>query len=240
MYNVYLVDDEPLVLDDMRKSIPWAEHDLSVCGTQTNPASAVSEILQKKPDVVFTDARMPNISGLDLIALLREEELECEFVVISAHESFTYARQLVQQGGFDYLLKPVEPEQYTDLLYRLVQRLNQKNPQHRLPTTSSSELNRIILYLNQTLTCKHSLSEIAGAFSISSNYICSLFSKHLQTTFSSYLTKIRMEQAAKLLLAPDRPVKEIASLCGYEDYFYFCRVFRDYYCCTPTQYRSRS
>lgn len=238
MYTVYLVEDEPLVLSDMRESIPWAEHDLTVVGTSTDPAKALDEILTLKPEVVFTDIHMQDTSGLELIDRLKKQGAECEFVVVSAHERFEYARQVIQLGGFDYLIKPVVEEQYTDLLTRLLQRLDHKHPHKNLPSTSSNELNQIILYLNRSLVRKHSLKEISAKFSISSNYICSLFSKHLQTTFSAYTTKIRMENADRLLLSTQKSVKEIALDCGYDDYFYFCRVFRDYYGCTPTQRRS--
>lgn len=64
-----------------------------------------------------------------------------------------------------------------------------------------------------------------------------LFSRYLETTFTAYMTKIRMEAATQLLTTSILPVKEIAMVCGYQNYFYFCRVFKDIYSCTPTDYR---
>lgn len=238
MYRVYLVDDEALVLESMVKSIPWAEHDLEVAGMSTDPLAAREEILALRPEVVFTDIKMPGMTGLELIGSVREAGLESEFVVVSAHESFDYARQVIQHGGFDYLIKPTEGEQMAELLARLLARLEKKLPHRNLPTTSSGELNRIILHLNRSIDQKHTLGEIAAIFNISSGYICNLFSKHLGITFSAYLTKIRMEAAARALAATDKPVKQIAAECGYEDYFYFCRVFREFHGRTPTQMRS--
>jgi two-component system response regulator YesN len=57
------------------------------------------------------------------------------------------------------------------------------------------------------------------------------------TTFVAYTTKVRMDEAARLLKETQKNVKEIAALCGYHDYFYFCRVFREYHSCTPTAFR---
>lgn len=239
MYSVYLVDDEALVLDHMQKSVPWAEHGLAVVGSSTDPLRAIDEIVALCPEAVFTDINMPVISGFEMITQLRQKGVNCELIVISVCESYQFARQLMISDGFDYLIKPVEESQYTELLTRLLSRLNQKYPHRNLPSTTSSELNQIIRHLNRNIIKKHSLKEIAQQFNISSNYVCSLFSKHLQTTFSAYQTKIRMEAAARLLSSPDKPVKDIALECGYEDYFYFCRVFREYYACTPTQYRSQ-
>jgi YesN/AraC family two-component response regulator len=235
LYGVYLVDDEPLVLEDMKKSIKWHEYNLTVVGANINPIAAKAEILSLRPDVVFTDVKMHQCSGLDLIASLREESLDCEFVVISAHERFDYARQLLLHRGFDYLIKPVNEEQYDGLFNQLLTRLNSSRPQPS--ATSSDDLNHIIAYLNSDLTKKHSLKEIAASFNISVGHICALFSKHLCTTFSAYLTNIRMEAAAKMLLSTNELVKNIAIECGYEDYFYFCRVFKGHFSKTPTEYR---
>lgn len=239
MYSVYLLDDEALVLEDMKKSIPWQEHDLMVSGSNTCPLSALDEICTTRPEVVFTDIKMPNMDGLSLIDELRRREIDSTFIVISAYENFDYARELIHLEAFDYLIKPVEERQYTDLLTRLMRRLEKRHPGGSLPATSSDELNHIILYLNKNLHKKHSLKDIAGRFNFSSNYICSLFSKHLGITYSSYITKVRMENAEKLLRGTNKPVKEISAMSGYDDYFYFCRVFRDYFSCTPTQLRGR-
>jgi len=239
MYSVYLVDDEALILSDMQRSIPWYEHDFQLVGSSTDPRLALHEILDLKPNVVFTDIKMPRMTGFELVKALREKELECEVVIVSAHEQLDYARQVIQLEGFDYLIKPVEEKQYTELLDRLLKRLEKKYPHRNLPATGSSELNAIIQHLNRNLVQKSNLAQLAQQFNISPNYICSLFSKHLGTTYSAYLTKIRMEQAARLLAGSDAPVKEVALKSGYEDYFYFCRVFREYHGTTPTQYRTR-
>jgi AraC-like DNA-binding protein len=132
----------------------------------------------------------------------------------------------------------VEKKQYHDMLTRLKERLDTRYGKDSSPVTTSEELNRILLYLNRGLSHKHSLSEVAATFNISAGHVCNLFSKHMHTTFSAYLTRIRMEAAARLLTVTDTAVKAVALETGYEDYFYFCRVFRDYFSCTPSQYRS--
>jgi YesN/AraC family two-component response regulator len=238
MYSVYLVDDEALILSDMERSIPWYEHDFQLVGSSTDPKLALHEILDLKPNVVFTDIKMPHMTGFELAQALREKELECEVVIVSAYEQLDYARQVIQLGGFDYLIKPVEEKQYAQLLDRLLRRLEKKYPHRNLPSTQSAELNAIIQHLNGHLQEKASLGQLAKQFNISPNYICSLFSKHLGTTYSAYLTRIRMEHAARLLAGTEAPVKEVAMKSGYEDYFYFCRVFREYHGATPTQFRN--
>lgn len=238
MYCAYLVDDEELVLDSMEASIKWDEYAIRIIGRNTDPLAALEEITQLRPEVVFTDISMPEMDGVQLAAKMREQGIDCEIVVISAYDKFEYARKIMQLQGFDYLVKPIDEPQYNELLARLTAKLDKKYAHKYLPSTASDELNQIILHLNRSITHKHSLKQIAQKFGIHPNYVCNLFSKHLHTTFSAYLTRIRMETAAHMLEQTDKPVKEIALGCGYEDYFYFCRVFRDYYAKTPTQFRA--
>jgi len=103
--------------------------------------------------------------------------------------------------------------------------------------TSSPELNKITSYLHKNVAERHTLESICKEFDLKANFVCKLFSRHLSTTFTAYLTNVRMEEAAVLLRSTMKPVKEITHICGYQDYFYFCRVFRDFYGCTPSVFR---
>jgi YesN/AraC family two-component response regulator len=240
MYRVYLVDDEPLALSQMEMLFPWQEHGFIVCGVSTDPIAAAAEVSRVSPDVVFTDIHMASLDGLSLIRQLKEVNRDMLFVVVSAYDRFEYAREMLRLEGFDYLIKPLEEKQCAELLTRLEARLSQRSPAVApKPATSSAELNLILTHLSENFAQKISLTQIAQQFAISPNYICRLFSKHVGNTFSSHLTKLRMEHAASLLHNAEHSVKEVASQSGYDDYFYFCRVFRDTYGCTPTQYRNQ-
>ncbi len=240
MYSVYMVDDEQLVLKHMGQSVAWDEYNLRLVGMQTDPVMAVEDILREKPDVVLTDMKMACMSGLQLIATLKEKGCTAEFIVLSAYDHFEYVRQAMVLEGFDYLIKPVEQWQLAETFARLTLKLDEKHGKHEKPETMSQELNQIIKYLGEHFAEHQSLQQIAHQFSINPHYICRLFSKHLDTTFSTYLAKLRLDHAAKLLTTTAKPIKEVTALCGYDDYFYFCRVFREAYGCTPTQYRSNA
>ena len=237
MFRVYLVDDEALALHHLVTTFPWEEHEFEVIGSQTDPLLAIEEIMEKAPDVVFTDIHMGKMSGLEMVETLKEKGCEAIFVIVSAYDNFEYARKFILLEGFDYLIKPVEITQCVELLTRLQGKLKKTGKKNKKPTTPSIELNLIVAYLQENFQEKQSLAQISQLFAINSNYVCRLFSKHLGTTFSKYLTKVRMENAGKLLLESDKNVMEIAALSGYDDYFYFCRVFRTTFGCTPTQYR---
>lgn len=238
MYKIYFVDDEPLVLESFMNKSVFLENGFVNIGHSTSPLEAIKTIIDIKPDIVFTDLKMPERSGIELMEELKKAGYKGEFVIISAYREFEEARQFFIMDGFDYLIKPVSDLDLSGLLDKLSSKLSDKNTDTILiKDTPSPELNNIITYLNKLPAEKHTLESICNKFYLKPNYVCKLFSRHLGTTFTAYLTNIRMDEAAILLKTTQKAVKEISFTCGYTDYFYFCRVFRDKYGCTPSEYR---
>jgi len=238
MYRAYFIDDEPLVLGELIDNPIFTEHGYQVVGSSTNPIHALKEIRRLNPDVVFTDLSMPECSGVDLVEKLRFAGSLYEFVIISAYPEFAEQRRFFLLGGFDYLLKPVSDENLHQLLDRLSVKLAvKKGIKLYQKETASPDLNRIVSYLKENIHIKHTLESVSEAHFVNTKYVCQLFSGFLGTTFTAYLTMLRMEEAARLLRDTKREVKEISYLCGFTDYFYFCRVFRKHHACTPSAYR---
>ena len=241
MHSIYIVDDEPLVLEELVSNPLFEECGFQIAGSQTNPFKAAKEIKRLSPDVVFTDLKMPECSGVDMMDELRKKGADCEFVVISAYAEFEESRRFFRLSGFDYLLKPVSNENLQQILGRLAAKIaGKKTGQESHSDTPSPELNEMIAYLRENVGAKHSLESLSEKYSTNSSYICQLFSNYLGATFTAYMTGLRMEAAAGLLRDTKKDVKEIAGLCGYSDYFYFCRVFRKHYLCTPTVFREET
>lgn len=119
MYKVILVDDEIWSLEGLEASFKWEENGFQVVGKYTDSLEAAVHIGEKKPDVVFTDIRMPELTGLELMEKVRGQNREVEFVVVSGYAEFDYARQAVRQGACDYLLKPVDLDETDAILERL-------------------------------------------------------------------------------------------------------------------------
>lgn len=241
MYRAYFVDDEPFVLEELINHPAFLECGFWVAGSSVNPINAKKEIKKLGPDVVFSDLKMPGCSGVELMEELRKDGAACEFVIISAYEEFQALRSFLKMDGFDYLTKPIQEYELRSVLNKLAGKIAGKRPLHDMEEkTSSPELNRLTAYLKESLTLKHSLESTSEALGIHPKQISRLFANHLGTTFVAYLTKLRMEESAKLLKTTRKDIKEISALCGFPDYFYFCRVFREYYSCTPTTFREES
>ena len=238
MYRLFVVDDEPLVLDAFISMPVFLECGFTIVGHSNDPIEAIKTILEMQPDAVFTDLKMPYRNGVELMNDLKQAGFNGEFIIVSAYREFDEARKFFTMDGFDYLVKPVSETDLVNLLEKLSNILHSKklitNP---IQETPSPELNDIIAYLHKNVAEKHTLESICKVFYLKPNYICKLFSRYLGTTFTTYYTSIKMEEAALLLRTTQKPVKEISYICGYQDYFYFCRVFRDVFSCTPSAYR---
>lgn len=110
MYKVFIVDDEPLVIKSLISCVRWEDYGFVIAGYALSGAEAFEEITRVKPDLVFTDIRMPGISGLELIRNLKNAANEALFVIISGHAEFALAQKAISYGVFGYCLKPVDDE----------------------------------------------------------------------------------------------------------------------------------
>ena len=238
MYRAFFVDDEPLVLEAFMSKSVFLECGFINAGHSSDPRIAIKTIIEVQPDVVFSDLKMPALSGVELMNELKQSGFSGEFVIVSAYREFEEARRFFTMDGFDYLVKPVTETDLLALLEKLSGKLYDKvmkaNP---IKETPSPELNEIITYLHKNISRRHTLESICNEFYLKPNFVCKLFSRYLGTTFTAYYTNVRMEEAAVLLRTTQKTVKEISYICGYQDYFYFCRVFRDIFSCTPSGYR---
>ena len=84
---------------------------------------------------------------------------------------------------------------------------------------------------------KLSLKSLAAAFDLNPNYCCTLFTKYLGKTFSQHLTELRITEAQSLLKTTAHSLEKIAQMVGYNDYFYFSKVFKKHCSYSPKEYR---
>lgn len=105
MYNILIVDDEPIVKIALRSILPWEEYGFFICGTAGNGLEALSLVEKQHPDVIITDLKMPGMDGLELIRTLKEKNYPGEILVLSNYEDFDSVRSALLLGAADYLLK---------------------------------------------------------------------------------------------------------------------------------------
>lgn len=132
MLKVFVVEDEPFLLRTIKQMIVNSHPGFSVVGEALNGRDALSLIEELRPDILFTDIRMPFMDGLTLIGELKKRGLDPITVILSGYEEFEYAKKAIRLGTFEYLLKPLSYEILEELLTNLYEKWNDK--EHRQQT----------------------------------------------------------------------------------------------------------
>ena len=102
--RAYLVDDEPLALERLRRLLEQTGR-VEVIGSTTEPEQAVAALTADPPDVCFLDIQMPRLNGFDVLGKLPRQPI---VIFITAYDQ--YALKAFGVNSVDYLLKPIEPE----------------------------------------------------------------------------------------------------------------------------------
>lgn len=105
MWAILLVEDEVFVREAIRDTVDWERHGFSVVGEAGNGKEALAAILKLKPDVVIADIAMPGMDGIELLKETRKAGIRSRFIMLTALSHFDYARDALQYGAFNYLLK---------------------------------------------------------------------------------------------------------------------------------------
>lgn len=126
MYRVIVVDDEIWSVIGLKKIIQEDSQRFELVYETTDPLDALEQICEKKPDIVFTDVRMPEMSGIDLMRNVRKRGVKTEFIVISGFAEFSYVQQALHEGAVDYQLKPFDRAAAKNMLDKVYEKLESK------------------------------------------------------------------------------------------------------------------
>ncbi len=129
MFKVFLVEDEIVVREGIRKNIHWEQYGFIYAGDASDGELALPLIRQIKPDLIITDIKMPFMDGLELIKLVREELPRTKIVIISGYDDFSYAQQAIRMGVEQYLLKPIIKEKMVEVLIALQKKMETEQQQ---------------------------------------------------------------------------------------------------------------
>ena len=109
MVKLFLVEDEIVMRDGIKKHIDWEKENIEFVGEAGDGELAYPMILEKKPDILITDIKMPFMGGLELSELVKRELPNIRIIILSGYDDFSYAQKAVSLGVTEYLLKPIAP-----------------------------------------------------------------------------------------------------------------------------------
>ena len=131
MLKILVVDDEKQARDNMIHCINVATNGFEIIGAAADGSEALEMIRQTQPDIVLIDIQMPGISGLDVIAEARKEDLPVTFIIISSYSEFSFAQEAIRLGVFEYLLKPFMPADVCAAVYKAAPSCTSPTPSWR-------------------------------------------------------------------------------------------------------------
>ena len=243
MYRVVLVDDEAMILRGLSTVIPWAEMGCEVVGTATNGQAGLELIRKLKPDILFTDIRMPNMDGLTMLAALGSEFPRMQTAVLTAYRDFDYARQAITLGVCRYLLKPSNLNELKETLRIMVSRLDLLPAAEADVPDDASEAGNFIVnaaldYMRENCMQQHlSLSAVADHVYVSQWHLSKLLNRETGKSFFDLLGSMRVEKSKTLLRTPGMNIQDVAEQTGYTDVAHFSRTFKKLTGQTPGEYR---
>ncbi|MEK5320639.1 response regulator [Paenibacillus sp. FSL L8-0644] len=112
MVQILLVDDESYVTESLAATIPWETLGIERVHQAVSALAAVDVLEAYDIDILVTDIRMPGMTGLELIVEVNERWPHIRSLLLTGYADFEYAKKALQLKAFDYILKPVDDEEF--------------------------------------------------------------------------------------------------------------------------------
>lgn len=158
MMKVLVVDDEELVRDDIAFLLKKYDKDIEIVGEACNGREAL-ELAQKfTPDLVIVDIRMPIMNGLELMKVISKHHASTRFIVLSGYADFNYAQEALKAGANDYLLKPIQDEQFFNSVSVVIKQVRDE----KLISDKIEKMDRLIEE-NMQLSLDHILNKLIAS-----------------------------------------------------------------------------
>lgn len=241
--KIMIVDDEPKIRRGM-KTLLEEQDGFEVIGIYDNAMSSLLDMAEKQPNVLITDIKMPEYSGLDLIEKIREKDKNLYIIILSGYGSFKYAQRAIRSGVYRYLTKPTNPRELISVLREIelkiegVNRTVSKSEEKESVEVGNLLIRKALDYIELHYAEKIGLKTLSDALYISPNYFSDLFRRHMKVKFSDFLIEYRLKKACILLKKPEYKVSEISEMVGFRDSTYFSTVFKKTYNLTPLEYKN--
>ena len=237
--RLVITDDEESMRLGLSELFPWDELGYCLAGVFRNGWETLRYIEQFGADVLLTDIRMPVMDGLSLLKSLREKGLQTTVVFLSAHSDFEYARQGLAYKVRDYIVKPVQYDEFIAFFRSLHGDLAAgKNPEDT-EKGARAAMEKMRHYIETHLK-DTSLGNAAATANLSPDYASRIFRKYSGESFADYLHKVKMRRAGELLCRINMRINDVADRLGYDSSQNFSRAFHRYYGVKPSDYRKMS
>lgn len=240
MYSLLIVEDEAMIRCRLRDFYPWNEWRFTVSATAANGLDALEVIKAKRPDAILMDIRMPVMDGIELMGRLEEMGCDCPKVVLSGYSDFAYAKQAIEHGCIDYVLKPVTENDLKRAFEKVSRALTLRRQLNAPMPNPVSRIAPALSYIEHCYDCQITPHELAALCSFSLAQFYRIFKEEINMTVVGYINQVRMERAKRLLTQRGIRIDEVSYAVGFTDPRYFSRVFTRAVGMTPLEYREEA
>lgn len=248
MYKVIIIDDEAIIVDGLTRIVPWERYGCEVVGSASDGVAGAAQIMLHKPDVLFTDIRMPGQDGLTMLAGIKSEYPNMQVTVLTGYRDFTYAQQAIRIGVTRFLLKPSKMDELEEALDAMTKKLKELGitgadektpPADHCEVASSFIVRKATEYITEHCTEKISLCDVADHCFVSQWHLSKLLSRYAEQNFYDILNGARVAMAKELFKNPALRITEISEQIGYIDTAHFSRVFKKLEGISANEYRNQ-
>lgn len=157
MTNVLIVDDEKIEREGLKYLLSREEGERTVFEA-ANGKQALQVLRSEDIQLLLTDIKMPHMTGLELSKKAKEENSNLQIIIFSGFSDFTFAQEAIRYGVTEYILKPVNPDDFHKVLERaeseISKRRKRKTARSKRKTSFSSIFSRAISTPAKKRSCK--------------------------------------------------------------------------------------
>ena len=150
MYKLVIADDERRIRQGLKNIVDWNRLGFEVTELFADGQEVIEYLEYVVPDVILTDIKMNNVSGLEVAKYVYENELPCKVVLISGYQEFDLAVQGIKYGAGDYLLKPTDVDQLEQTFTKIRQQLDEKYAQIKKRDAEKERMEEAIPFLEES------------------------------------------------------------------------------------------
>lgn len=138
--KLLIVDDELLIREGIKQLLSKTDIGLNQIVTATSAEEAITIFHEFKPELVLSDIRMPNMSGIDLIKYLKDTNIPFKSIIISSYDDFEYAKEGILLGIENYLIKPINQTELIQSITSTIKKIKSERQHKQLWTANEKEI----------------------------------------------------------------------------------------------------
>lgn len=242
MLDILIVEDEAPIREWLVYTISNINEKFKVSDSAQNGKEAYEIWKNKKQKLIITDIQMPIMDGIELTKKIKEEDKDTFVILLTNHAEFSYAKQAITYGVYEYLIKSEirvrELESILNDINTKLEIINKDLPKVNIKAGNtllkennndySRSIKNALEYIEKNYKKHISLGDISRHVYLSQEYFSRLFKEEVGVNFVNYLTMYRIEKAEYLLKNTDMKITQVADEVGYSNASYFSKSYKKY------------